>query len=106
MASPIQRDLTRGSVTKQLVRCALPPVTMSLIVGAVCAGLLPGSARLLLILLKAPALAEAILFNHLWGIHGVFIACAIAPASSVPIGWFYRRRGYWKKSLTGRASKA
>lgn len=43
MASPIQRDLTRGSVTKQLVRYALPPVTMSLIVGAVCAGLLPGS---------------------------------------------------------------
>lgn len=106
MASSIEQDLTQGSVTKQLVRCALPPVTMSLIVGAVCAGLLPGSARLLLILLKAPALAEAILFNHLWGIHGVFIACAIAPASSVPIGWFYCRRGYWKKSLTGRASKA
>lgn len=51
-------------------------------------------------------LVLAILFNHLWGIHGVFIACAIAPASSVPIGWFYCRRGYWKKSLVGRASKA
>lgn len=51
-------------------------------------------------------LVLAILFNHLWGIHGVFIACAIAPASSVPIGWFYCRRGYWKKSLTVRSSKA
>lgn len=47
-------------------------------------------------------LVLAILFNHLWGIHGVFIACAIAPASSVPIGWFYCRKGYWKKSLTTR----
>ena len=47
-------------------------------------------------------LVLAILFNHLWGIHGVFIACAIAPASSVPIGWFYCRKGYWKKSLTAR----
>jgi len=47
-------------------------------------------------------LVLAIIFNHFWGIHGVFIACAIAPASSVPIGWFYCRKGYWKKSLTGR----
>ena len=47
-------------------------------------------------------LVLAILFNHLWGIHGVFIACAIAPASSVPIGWFYCRKGYWKKSLASR----
>ena len=45
-------------------------------------------------------LVLAILFNRFWGIHGVFIACAIAPASSVPIGWFYCRKGYWKKSLT------
>ena len=44
----------------------------------------------------------AIVFNHFWGIWGVFIACAIAPASSVPIGWFYCRKGYWKKSLTSR----
>lgn len=43
MASSIEQDLTQGSVTKQLVRYALPLVTMSLIVGAVCAGLLPGS---------------------------------------------------------------
>lgn len=47
-------------------------------------------------------LVLAIIFNHFWGIYGVFIACAIAPASSVPIGWFYCRKGYWKKSLTAR----
>ncbi len=45
-------------------------------------------------------LVLAIIFNNLWGVYGVFIACAIAPASSVPIGWFYCRKGYWKKSLT------
>ena len=48
----------------------------------------------------------AIIFNHFWGIWGVFIACAIAPASSVPIGWFYCKKGYWKKSLTNRKAKA
>ena len=48
----------------------------------------------------------AIIFNHFWGVWGVFIACAIAPASSVPIGWFYCRKGYWKKSLTNRKAKA
>ncbi len=47
-------------------------------------------------------LVLAIVFNHFFGIYGVFIACAIAPASSVPIGWFYCRKGYWKKSLTAR----
>ncbi len=51
-------------------------------------------------------LVLAILFNHFWGVYGVFIACAIAPASSVPIGWFYCRRGYWKKSLTSQPRKA
>ena len=50
-------------------------------------------------------LVLAILFNQIWGIYGVFIACAIAPASSVPIGWFYCRKGYWKKSLTNRPRK-
>ena len=47
-------------------------------------------------------LVLAIIFNHFWGVWGVFIACAIAPASSVPIGWFYCKKGYWKKSLTKR----
>lgn len=44
----------------------------------------------------------AIIFNHFWGIWGIFIACAIAPGSSVPIGWFYCKKGYWKKSLTSK----
>ena len=39
-------------------------------------------------------------FEALWGIHGVFIACAIAPATSVPIGILYARSGRWRKSLT------
>ena len=51
-------------------------------------------------------LVLAILFNQLWGVYGVFIACAIAPASSVPIGWFYCRKGYWKKSLTAQPRKS
>jgi len=48
----------------------------------------------------------AIIFNHFWGIWGIFIACAIAPGSSVPIGWFYCKKGYWKKSLTNKHAKA
>lgn len=51
-------------------------------------------------------LVLAIIFNHLWGIYGVFIACAIAPGSSVPIGWYYCRKGFWKKSLTNRTQKS
>ena len=47
-------------------------------------------------------LVLAVLFNSLFGIYGVFIACAIAPASSVPIGWFYCHKGYWKKRLAAR----
>jgi len=35
-----------------------------------------------------------------WGIHGVFIACAIAPAVSIPIGMIYTKSGRWRKSLT------
>ena len=45
-------------------------------------------------------LVLAIVFNHFFGIVGVFAACAIAPASSVPIGWYYCRKGYWRKRLT------
>ena len=36
----------------------------------------------------------------IWGIHGVFIACAIAPAVSIPIGIIYTKSGKWRKSLT------
>ena len=43
----------------------------------------------------------AICFNSLWGINGVFLACAIAPASSIPIGWYYTRRNKWRRTLVG-----
>lgn len=39
-------------------------------------------------------------FEAIWGIHGVFIACAIAPSVSVPVGIYYTRSGRWRKSLT------
>lgn len=40
-----------------------------------------------------------LLFNSFWGLTGVFIACAIAPASSIPVGWFYLRSNHWRKSI-------
>lgn len=44
-------------------------------------------------------LVLAILFERLWGITGVYLACAAAPLSSVPIGWWYCRSSKWQKSL-------
>lgn len=41
----------------------------------------------------------ALLFNHLWGLTGIYFACMIAPASSIPVGWLYTRSGRWKRSL-------
>ena len=41
----------------------------------------------------------AIIFERLWGINGVFIACAIAPIISIPIGMYYFHSDKWKKSL-------
>lgn len=43
----------------------------------------------------------AILFNHYFGLVGIFWACAIAPASSVPLGYIYERSGVWRKSMVG-----
>lgn len=42
----------------------------------------------------------ATVFEAIWGIHGVFIACAIAPAVSIPVGMIYTQSGRWRKSLT------
>lgn len=42
----------------------------------------------------------ALWFNSLWGVDGVFIACAVAPASSIPVGMIYIRSGIWRRSLT------
>lgn len=41
----------------------------------------------------------ALLFDSLWGLQGIYIACAIAPFSSVPFGYLYIRSGIWKRSL-------
>ncbi|MBR5382177.1 MAG: MATE family efflux transporter [Oscillospiraceae bacterium] len=39
------------------------------------------------------------IFESLWGVAGVFIACAAAPIVSIPIGYYYKRSGRWRKSL-------
>jgi putative MATE family efflux protein len=41
----------------------------------------------------------ALIFHHIWGLNGIFIACAIAPISSVPLGIIYDRSNIWKKSM-------
>lgn len=41
----------------------------------------------------------ALILNHTMGLVGIFIACAIAPASSVPLGYIYERSGVWRRSL-------
>ena len=44
-------------------------------------------------------LVLAFWLEGLLGITGVYLACMIAPSSSVPVGWYYCRREKWKKSL-------
>ncbi len=41
----------------------------------------------------------AVSFEKLWGLQGIYIACAIAPFSSVPFGYLYIKSGIWKRSL-------
>lgn len=41
----------------------------------------------------------AIILNHTMGLVGIFIACAISPASSVPLGYIYERTGVWRRSI-------
>lgn len=41
----------------------------------------------------------AVALNHFFGLTGIFWACAIAPASSVPLGYLYERSGVWRRSL-------
>ncbi|MEG1884514.1 MAG: MATE family efflux transporter, partial [Clostridia bacterium] len=41
----------------------------------------------------------AIILNHIYGLVGVFVACMLAPASSVPLGYIYEKMGRWRKSL-------
>lgn len=46
----------------------------------------------------------ALILNHTMGLVGIFWACAIAPASSVPLGYLYERTGVWKKSIVEKKS--
>ncbi len=41
-----------------------------------------------------------ILFDSIWGLTGIFVACAIAPASSIPVGLAYLRSNRWRRSIT------
>lgn len=41
----------------------------------------------------------ALILNHTMGLVGIFWACAIAPASSVPLGYIYERTGVWRRSM-------
>ena len=41
----------------------------------------------------------AVILNHVFGLVGIFWACAIAPASSVPLGYIYEKRGKWRRRL-------
>ena len=47
----------------------------------------------------------AILFEKFWGLEGIYIACAIAPFSSVPFGYLYIKSGIWKRSLVKHTAK-
>ena len=38
-------------------------------------------------------------FNAWWGLDGLYIACMIAPASSVPFGLWYERSNRWRKTI-------
>ena len=40
-----------------------------------------------------------VLFHSIWGLTGIFIACAIAPASSIPVGLIYLRSNHWQRSI-------
>ncbi len=47
----------------------------------------------------AVRLVLSLIFNHLWGLTGIYWACLIAPASSVLLGIWYERSGFWMKKL-------
>ena len=42
----------------------------------------------------------ALILDRAMGLPGIFWACAIAPASSVPLGYLYERYGNWRRKLT------
>lgn len=44
----------------------------------------------------------AVLFNHFFGLMGLYWACAIAPFVSVPLGFWYERSNRWMRSIAQR----
>ena len=46
------------------------------------------------------------IFNSIWGLTGIFVACAIAPASSIPVGWLYMRSNHWRRSIAQRQEES
>lgn len=47
----------------------------------------------------------SVTFEALWGIEGVYVACAIAPSISVPVGMYYTHSNRWRKSLAKPVSE-
>ena len=48
----------------------------------------------------------AVSFEKLWGLEGIYYACAAAPFSSVPLGYLYVKSGIWKRSLVKRGKNS
>lgn len=44
-------------------------------------------------------LVLAFILEHFIGLNGVYLACMIAPLSSVPVGYLYYKSGKWRKSI-------
>lgn len=44
-----------------------------------------------------------VLFNYLWGLDGLYIACMIAPFASVPFGLWYERSNRWRLTTANHA---
>lgn len=38
-------------------------------------------------------------FNHFWGLNGLYLACMIAPFTSVPFGMWYDRSNRWRRTI-------
>lgn len=47
----------------------------------------------------------ALVLDHYFGLVGIFWACMIAPAASVPLGYFYEHSGVWRRSLANEGLK-
>lgn len=50
-------------------------------------------------------LVLAFILEHFMGVMGVYIACMVAPLSSVPVGYWYYKSNKWKKSIGAEKKK-